>query len=79
MRLLETEVTSIYEACSSWGDNYHQKVTCVVIQKRHHTCFSSMDTEDGKVQLGSVVESDVCHTRMPDFYLCSAEVNYQKL
>ncbi|GKD74229.1 protein argonaute 5, partial [Tanacetum coccineum] len=29
--------------------------------------------EDGKLQLGTLVENDVCHSSIPDFYLCSAK------
>ncbi|KAF9624727.1 hypothetical protein IFM89_013265, partial [Coptis chinensis] len=72
------ELTAIEEA---WLDEFKKfdvpvpPITFVVVQKRHHTKLFPANHNDadksGNVRPGTVVDSDICHPRDFDFYLCS--------
>ncbi|XP_023157555.1 protein argonaute MEL1 [Zea mays] len=69
---------AIRKACASLEDGYLPPVTFVVIQKRHHTrlfprVHGRRDVTDrsGNILPGTVVDTEICHPREFDFYLCS--------
>ncbi|EFJ23673.1 hypothetical protein SELMODRAFT_50586, partial [Selaginella moellendorffii] len=50
------------------------KITFIVVQKRHHTCFFPATKPTGKnqnISPGTIVDKVVCHPTNFDFYLCS--------
>ncbi|AQK75975.1 hypothetical protein ZEAMMB73_Zm00001d018436 [Zea mays] len=69
---------AIRKAYASLEDGYLPPVTFVIIQKRHHTrlfpgVHGRRDVTDrsGNILPGSVVDTEICHPREFDFYLCS--------
>ncbi|MCO5608592.1 hypothetical protein L7F22_062805 [Adiantum nelumboides] len=52
------------------SDDYHPKITLIVVQKRHHTRFFP-PTGNQNVQPGTIVDAQLCHPRDYDFYLCA--------
>ncbi|KAL5677344.1 hypothetical protein ACJX0J_013475, partial [Zea mays] len=76
--VLILEMDAIRKACASLEDGYLPPVTFVVIQKRHHTrlfpgVHGRRDVTDrsGNILPGTVVDTEICHPREFDFYLCS--------
>nr|AAS82600.1 putative argonaute protein [Zea mays] len=76
--VLLLEMDAIRKACASLEDGYLPPVTFVVIQKRHHTrlfpgVHGRRDVTDrsGNILPGTVVDTEICHPREFDFYLCS--------
>ncbi|KAL5664962.1 hypothetical protein ACJX0J_025070, partial [Zea mays] len=76
--VLLLEMDTVRKACASLEDGYLPPVTFVIIQKRHHTrlfpgVHGRRDVTDrsGNILPGTVVDTEICHPREFDFYLCS--------
>ncbi|CAM6087810.1 unnamed protein product [Calypogeia fissa] len=73
-QVLETELMAFKKGLkaleSNSTSNYNPKVTLIVVQKRHHTRFFPANGT-GNVKPGTIVDTDVCHPRDNDFFLCS--------
>ncbi|PPQ82396.1 hypothetical protein CVT25_008357 [Psilocybe cyanescens] len=69
------EIKAIKEAIKELGEEYNIKLTFIVVTKRHHAVFfpSSARYSDNKGNClpGSVVDHDVTHPAMHNFYLQS--------
>lgn len=74
-QVLETELKAIHTACHELEAGYRPTVTFVVVQKRHHTRFFPMRTDQadrsGNCFAGTLVESQITHPTEFDFYLQS--------
>ncbi|KAL9681445.1 hypothetical protein QQ045_013229 [Rhodiola kirilowii] len=74
-QVLVHEMGEIKTACASLDPEYQPAVTFVVVQKRNRTRFFPSDhaNEDysGNVLPGTVVDWEICHPTMFDFYLKS--------
>ncbi|GAU45842.1 hypothetical protein TSUD_175410 [Trifolium subterraneum] len=81
-KVLQEELQSIKQACSSRFHGYKPFITFVVVQKRHHTRLFPADTDQSSTQNnfhfqyenippGTVVDSVITHPKEFDFYLCS--------
>ncbi|XP_024535988.1 protein argonaute 1B [Selaginella moellendorffii] len=87
--VLRSEYESLQRACSALGwsggppeqaekrskqPSKGPKITFIVVQKRHHTCFFPATKPTGKnqnISPGTIVDKVVCHPTNFDFYLCS--------
>ncbi|KAH7944222.1 hypothetical protein HPB52_017437 [Rhipicephalus sanguineus] len=72
------ELSAIREACLKLNPDgsYKPAVTFVVVQKRHHTRFKPVNSEDGvgkdkNIPPGTTVDTVVTHPVDFDFFLCS--------
>ncbi|AES96874.1 putative post-transcriptional gene silencing PAZ-Argonaute family protein [Medicago truncatula] len=81
-KVLQEELQSIKQACSSRFHGYKPFITFVVVQKRHHTRLFPADTDQSSmhnnfhfqyenIPPGTVVDSVITHPKEFDFYLCS--------
>ncbi|KAG9294768.1 hypothetical protein G9A89_008247 [Geosiphon pyriformis] len=73
--VLSTELTAIRAACQSLDPSYKPTITFVVVKKRHHGRFFTMDKREsdrsGNCYPGTVVEKLITHPVEFDFYLQS--------
>lgn len=72
------ELGAIRKACLRMDPNYTPYVTFIVVQKRHHVRMKPKNDRDGvgrslNVPPGTIVDSDIVHPEIFDFYLCSQQ------
>ena len=69
------EIGAIKAACAELDPNYKPTITFVLVQKRHHTRLFAVNQQDadrsGNIPAGTVVDSQITHPTMFDFWLCS--------
>eukprot|EP00850_Spirogloea_muscicola_P007880 SM000041S15439 [mRNA] locus=s41:105499:111602:+ [translate_table: standard] len=77
-QVLSQELSAIKRACLTLRNNdgrpYNPRITFIIVQKRHHTRLFATDQNtdrSGNVMPGTVVDTQICHPREFDFYLCS--------
>nr|AJP06231.1 AGO5 [Pinus tabuliformis] len=69
-QVLNVELQAIYKACNHIEAGYKPKITMIVAQKNHHTKLFPSGGGPGNVQPGTIVDSQICHPRNFDFFLC---------
>lgn len=69
-QVLNVELQAIYKACNHIEAGYKPKITMIVAQKNHHTKLFPGGGGPGNVQPGTIVDSQICHPRNFDFFLC---------
>uniref|UniRef100_A0A0D6R7G7 Piwi domain-containing protein n=1 Tax=Araucaria cunninghamii TaxID=56994 RepID=A0A0D6R7G7_ARACU len=68
-QVLNVEIQAIIKACNHIEAGYKPKITLIIAQKNHHTkLFQTGQT--GNVQPGTIVDTQICHPRNYDFFLC---------
>lgn len=74
-QVLKEEVNSLKAGCAAFKEGYAPTLTMVIVQKRHHTRFTCVNSNDadrsGNIPAGTVVDTAVCHPTLYDFFLCS--------
>ncbi|CAG8602663.1 8771_t:CDS:2 [Paraglomus occultum] len=72
---LDKELHYIKAACAKVAQDYKPTITYIVVGKRHHTRFYPTDPMDadrnGNVKPGLIVEREITHPYLFDFYLTS--------
>jgi eukaryotic translation initiation factor 2C len=72
---LDKELPYIKAACNKVEQDYNPTITYIVVGKRHHTRFYPTDSRDadrkGNVKPGLIVEREITHPYLFDFYLTS--------
>ncbi|CAG8560251.1 68_t:CDS:2 [Paraglomus occultum] len=72
---LDKELPYIKAACAKVEQDYKPTITYIVVGKRHHTRFYPTDPRDadrkGNVKPGLIVEREITHPYLFDFYLTS--------
>ncbi|KAF9605295.1 hypothetical protein IFM89_015911, partial [Coptis chinensis] len=69
-QVLNIELDQIIEACKFLDEKWCPKFTVIVAQKNHHTKFFQKGSPDN-VPPGTVIDSQICHPRHNDFYMCA--------
>ncbi|PIA48671.1 hypothetical protein AQUCO_01400922v1 [Aquilegia coerulea] len=69
-QVLNIELDQIIEACKFLDEKWRPKFTLIVAQKNHHTKFFQKGSPDN-VPPGTVIDSQICHPRHNDFYMCA--------
>jgi eukaryotic translation initiation factor 2C len=74
--VLDYEVAALKRACVRLA--FNPKITMIIVQKRHHTRFFPIHTQDKagrneNIPSGTVVSTTVTNKNQFDFYLCSHE------
>ncbi|VUZ41114.1 unnamed protein product, partial [Hymenolepis diminuta] len=69
--VVEKELSAMQRACTKLRPGYQPGFTFIIVQKRHHIRF--LPTEGGLINVkpGTIVDTDITHSREFDFYLCS--------
>ncbi|MED6176390.1 Protein argonaute 4A, partial [Stylosanthes scabra] len=70
IKVLNEELVPIIEACKYLDEKWSPKFTFIVAQKNHHTKFFKDNAPDN-VPPGTVVDSQICHPKNNDFYMCA--------
>lgn len=75
-KIFEYELMAIREACTSIEPDYQPGVTYISVQKRHHTRFFCVNSNDqsgksGNVPPGTTVDTTITQPSEYDFYICS--------
>ncbi|XP_057740608.1 protein argonaute 4A-like [Arachis stenosperma] len=70
IKVLNEELVPIIEACKFLDEKWSPKFTFIVAQKNHHTKFFKDNAPDN-VPPGTVIDSQICHPKNNDFYMCS--------
>ncbi|RKP07663.1 Piwi domain-containing protein [Thamnocephalis sphaerospora] len=74
-QVVREEVVAIKRACQELDVNYKPTLTFVVVKKRHHTRLYPTNPKDadrsGNCRAGTVVDSEITHPGMFDFFLQS--------
>ncbi|XP_015946716.1 protein argonaute 4A-like [Arachis duranensis] len=70
IKVLNEELIPIIEACKYLDEKWSPKFTFIVAQKNHHTKFFKDNAPDN-VPPGTVIDSQICHPKNNDFYMCS--------
>lgn len=69
------EIGAIRAACMELDPAYKPTITFILVQKRHHTRLFPTNQNDadrsGNIPAGTVVDSQITHPTMFDFWLCS--------
>ncbi|GLJ29019.1 hypothetical protein SUGI_0572690 [Cryptomeria japonica] len=68
-QVLNVELQAILKACNHIENGYRPKVTLIIAQKNHHTKLFQANAS-GNVQPGTVVDTQICHPRNFDFFMC---------
>lgn len=68
-QVLNNELQAILKACNHIENGYRPKVTLIIAQKNHHTKLFQNQSK-GNVQAGTIVDTQICHPRNFDFFLC---------
>ncbi|XP_074297797.1 protein argonaute 1-like [Silene latifolia] len=58
------------KACKFLDEKWNPKFTVIKAQKNHHTKFFQKGSSDN-VPPGTIIDNQVCHPRINDFYLCA--------
>ncbi|KAB1225522.1 Protein argonaute 4 [Morella rubra] len=67
-----SDIPSVAAACKFFNiEHWSPKFKLIVAQKNHHTKFFQANGASDNVPAGTVVDSEVCHPRNNDFYLCA--------
>ncbi|KAK1433730.1 hypothetical protein QVD17_10645 [Tagetes erecta] len=69
-QVLNIELEQIMEACKFLDETWKPKFVVIVAQKTHHTKFFQTKS-DYNVPPGTIIDSQVCHPKYNDFYLCA--------
>nr|QNU10184.1 argonaute 9 [Arabidopsis halleri] len=69
-QVLNIELDQMMQACKFLDENWSPKFTVIVAQKNHHTKFFQSSRPDN-VPPGTIIDSQICHPRNFDFYLCA--------
>jgi len=69
-QVINIELDQIIEAFKFLDEKWSPKFTAIVAQRNHHTKFFQNASPD-IVPPGTVVDSNVCHPRNFDFYMCA--------
>ncbi|CAM0944014.1 unnamed protein product [Alopecurus aequalis] len=69
-QVINIELEQIIEACKLMDDQWEPKFTLITAQKNHHTKFFQTGSPDN-VPPGTVVDTQVCHPKNFDFYMCA--------
>ncbi|VDL64861.1 unnamed protein product [Hymenolepis diminuta] len=69
--VVEKELSAMQRACTKLRPGYQPGFTFIIVQKRHHIRF--LPTEGGLINVkpGTIVDTNITHSREFDFYLCS--------
>ncbi|KAJ4842691.1 Protein argonaute 4B [Turnera subulata] len=70
-QVLNIELEQMKEACKFLDDTWFPKFTVIVAQKNHHTKFFMGGNSPDNVPPGTVIDTNVCHPRNYDFYMCA--------
>ncbi|KAK4777764.1 hypothetical protein SAY87_017951 [Trapa incisa] len=69
-QVLNVELDQIIEACKFLDEKWSPKFVVIIAQKNHHTKFFQAGSPDN-VPPGTIIDTNVCHPRNNDFYLCA--------
>ncbi|KAL5719499.1 Protein argonaute 4B [Ranunculus cassubicifolius] len=69
-QVLNIELHQIIEACKFRDPRWHPKFTVIIAQKKHRTRFFEKGS-GGNVPPGTVIDTNICHPRNNDFYMCA--------
>ncbi|XP_053209610.1 protein argonaute-3-like [Panonychus citri] len=71
--VMGSEILPLHKRLEEYSDP--PKLTYIIVQKRHNARFFPVDSRDGtgngNMLPGSVIDTNVCHFKWFDFYLCS--------
>ncbi|XP_053209908.1 protein argonaute-3-like [Panonychus citri] len=71
--VMGSEILPLHKRLKEYSDP--PKLTYIIVQKRHNARFFPVDpregTRNGNMLPGSVIDTNVCHFKWFDFYLCS--------
>lgn len=73
--VLQYEVAAVKAGCKRLEPGYNPQLTFIIVQRRHHTRFFPIRTHEGdrsgNCKSGLVVDTDIVHPHVYDFYLQS--------
>lgn len=70
-QVLDEEVKSLREACHEFRSGYQPLISCIIVNKSHHTRFVEETKQHKNIPPGTKVDESAVHFQNFDFYLCS--------